>query len=254
MHKIGLLLTACLFLLASTSLAAPQEAVDRAAVDAYRAGDLATAAATWRELLEREEPLPAAERARLCYDLGNCALREERPLEAVGWFTASLRLRPRDADTWANLELARLEAGLPAADQGDLRATWNRLLSALTPAESSWLALLSLLPLAAALAFEALRGGRAARWLSLVGAGVALIGALPWLSQRIDPRFDPVIVIAEEAVALRAEPRPDAERLLDAQPGDVLERADALPRWTAVELDGERTGWLPREATFGLNR
>src|SRR6185436_3640855 len=92
--------------------------VDQAAIDAYRRGNYDSAKSLWISALE-SAPLPSAERARILYDLGNAAFRSDAPLEAVGWYTASLRLRPRDADTWTNLEHARRTAKLDPADRGD---------------------------------------------------------------------------------------------------------------------------------------
>jgi hypothetical protein len=124
---------------------------DQAAVDAYRRGDYAGAKSLWIATLEtgRDEsgaPLPDGERARILYDLGNAAFRAGEPLEAVGWYTASLRLRPRDAETWSNLEHARRTAKLEPADRGDLAATLGRLLTSITHVESQWLALAGAAP------------------------------------------------------------------------------------------------------------
>ncbi len=105
--------------------------IDAEAVAAYRAGDLDTARSLWLELLEAEpRVVRGAERGRVLFNLGNLALRAQADLEAVGWYTASLRLRPRDADTWANLEFARLGTGLEPADRGDLKDTLARLFGA----------------------------------------------------------------------------------------------------------------------------
>jgi tetratricopeptide (TPR) repeat protein len=162
----------CLLLLCCSSLPvlAPSpdggvSAIDRDALatDAYRNGDfknLSTARVLWSdELADPSLADEAGKRARLCYNLGTLCLREGKNMEAVAWFSAALRLRPRDADTWANLEVARLNAGLDVADRGDLKASVEQLLNSLTKQESSLLALFGLLPLALALAYEALRGG-----------------------------------------------------------------------------------------------
>lgn len=235
--------------------AIPQElGTDQAAIAAYRAGDLETARSLWLETLSNEADLVASERARIAYNLGNSYLRENKALAAVGWFTASLRLRPRDADTWANLELARLAAGLEAADRGDLGATVNRLLSSLTNSESSWLALLALLPLAGALALEALRGTRASRWLSIVALLFAALALLPWCHHRLEAGRDPILIVSEEPISIRAEPRSDADRVAELKAGEIVQRVDELSGWTEVELSGRRRGWLRSEATFQLNR
>jgi len=228
---------------------------DVLATAAYRDGDLETARVLWvEELREGRDTLGANERARLCYNLGNLAARREAWLPASAWYTASLRLRPRDAETWANLELARLNAGLEAADRGDLKSTVERLLGSLTTGESRWLALLGLLPLAIALAGEALRGGlawRAASWATL---GLALLAALPWLRHAWVDGEHPVFVVAESSERARNEPRATASGVEALEPGAVLERVDALPGWIEVRFDDGRRGWAREDALFDLVR
>lgn len=123
------------FALACLAFAARAQGADAAATDAYRRGDFDAATRAWTQLLA-DRSLPAAERARLCFNLGNAAFRDERPLEAVGWYEAALRLAPRDGDAWANVEHARSAAGLAPKDRGDLAATLSRLAYAPTRAES----------------------------------------------------------------------------------------------------------------------
>lgn len=227
--------------------------IDGAANVSYRSGDLESARTLWLEALEAEEA-SAPERGRYCYNLGNSYLRDGRALEAVAWYTASLRLRPRDSDTWANLELARMEAGLEAADRGDLRATSQRLLSSLTPVESSWFAWLGLLPLALSLAFEATRGSAASKWLVAGSLCLAVLCAFPWLNHRLESKADPVLVISREAIAVRSEPRSDAVRVDELAPGSIHRRVDEIPGWIAIEVEGRSRAWMPSAASFSLNR
>ena len=103
-------------------------------VQAYREGDAATAANVWRRLYA--SGAPGLDPAALAYDLGNACFRLGRPLEAALWFEESVRRAPRDADAWANLELAREKAGLDPADRGDLSDTLSRLVHSATLAEA----------------------------------------------------------------------------------------------------------------------
>ncbi|MCB9913689.1 MAG: SH3 domain-containing protein [Planctomycetes bacterium] len=230
------------------------EALDARAVEAYRAGDLATARTLWLELLEDRASGPrGAERARVLYDLGTLALREDQPGEAAGWFTASLRLRPRDRETWENLEYARLEAGLPAADRGDLADTAKRLVSSWTPGEARTLALLSLLPLALCLLLEALRGGWLWRVLGLGALCVACIGALPMGWSMLVAQTDPVLVIDSNGAQVRVEPRGDASAQRTLAAGDVVERLAEHPDWVQVRVGADR-GWVRESSVFALDR
>jgi tetratricopeptide (TPR) repeat protein len=231
-----------------------QESRDAAAIAAYRAGDLAAARQGWTQVLAAEPRSEGDERGRVLFNLGNLAYREGRTLESVGWFSASLRLRPRDADTWANLEHARREAKLEPADRGDLRATLRRLLAASTPAEARLLALVGLLAWAAALAFEALRGGRAGRWLAIGGAGFALLLSGPWLHGVWTHVDQPALVIEDGQALVRSEPRADAAVVAEAQPGAEVEAVDALPGWTKIRVADGTEGWVGAAAVFALSR
>lgn len=231
--------------------AADAEAGPDDAVAAYRRGDYESASALWeRELEATGDP---AEKARLAYDLGNASYRSGHLLEAIGWYTAALRHEPRDADTWANLELARAEAGLEPADRGDLAATTLRVLSSLTLAESEWLVLGSLALLALALSWEALHGGRAARRAALAAAGLTAIALVPWCWNLLDDSTRPALIVAEDGTPARSEPRPDGTRLFELEPGTRVERLDVLPGWVEVAADG-RAVWVAEGALFDLVR
>lgn len=235
-------------------VASAQETRDAAAVAAYRAGDMREARARWLDVLNAEPRIEGDERARVLYNLGNVAFREEHTAEAVGWFTASLRLRPRDADTWTNLERARRAAQLEPADRGDLGATVRRLLTSFTVAESHWLALLGLAGLAAALGFEALRGGRTGRWFALGGVGFAALMSAPCLHGKWTRLDRPAIVVEESKALVRSEPRNDAAVVGEAALGAEVEMVDALPGWTKIRLSDGEEGWVGERAVFSLLR
>ena len=227
------------------------EAFERG-VDAYRRGAHAEADTLWRACLEEE--LTDAERARVAYDLGNAAWRRERVLEAVGWYSVSLRLEPRAADVWHNLELARAAAGLDPADRGDLRSTVKRLLVSLRPHERRLLVLFALVPLALALAAEAFLGGRLWRRLGQGAALLVLLAALPWVHGRMTGDGDPLLVVRAPSVALRSEPRRALAPIGELRAGDEVERVDALPGWVRVEQPDGTRGWVQEEAVFPLGR
>jgi len=137
-----------MLLLASLLLGClPQDAsayrtLDRAAIEAYRRQDFASARQCWQNCLsDAELQRSRAEKGRVLYDLGNVAYREGQLYEAVGWYSAALEERPRDADTWHNLEQARSDAHLEPADRGDLYSSLERLATSLTLEEARALAL-----------------------------------------------------------------------------------------------------------------
>jgi len=235
--------------------------IDQAAIDAYRQGDYDSAKSLWLAALETGNdesgsPLPARERARILYDLGNAAFRSGAPLEAVGWYTASLRLRPRDAETWTNLEHARRTAKLEPADRGDLAATLWRLLTSTTLAESEWLALAGLALWALALAAEALRGGRLLRRLSFAATCLTLVSLVPWIVHHGRDDRDTILVIAAEdgGIGVHSEPRQDAAVVANAAAGTELDRQDELPGWVKVVVPDGTAGWIESRAAFALRR
>lgn len=245
-------------LLAALLSFAPAAPAEGSAVEAYRRGDFETAENLWIAALEGGA-LSSQERGRILYDVGNAAFRRGNVLEAVGWYTASLRVRPRDADAWKNLEHARATAKLEPADRGDLASTTWRLCSSLTLAESEWLALAGAVVWLGALVAEALRGGRLLRRLAWVGLGVALLSLSPWIYHRAHDGQDTVLVVegadsTNHGVEAHSEPRSDATVIGNASAGDEVERLDELPGWTKIELPGGSAGWIESRAAFALRR
>ena len=173
-------------------------------------------------------------------------------MEAVGWYTACLRLAPRHADAWHNLELVRAEAGLDPADRGDLRSTVQRLLLSLRPEEARLLALCALGALALVLAFEAFFGGFLWRALSVVTAAGAVVLCLPFFFRLGDDARDPMLVVRAPTVSLRAEPHSSRDPIASLDAGDEVERIDTLPGWVRVARDDGTRGWVQEEALFPL--
>lgn len=242
------LLAVILALLALAPLARAQ--ADDPAVAAYRAGDHGSASQIWSEALEHAPS--ARERARLCYNLGNCAYRAGKLHLAIAWYTASRMLHPRGADLWRNLEHARAEAGLEPADRGDLDSTLSRLFSSLTLAESEWLVSLLAALLAACLAGEALRG-RAFRRPALVLGVLLLVACVPWV-WNLASRGRPSMVVAKDGAPARSEPSRTAKALAELAPGTIVERTDALPGWVEVRANDRAELWVREDALFDLAR
>jgi hypothetical protein len=215
---------------------------------------MATARTEWTSTLAATDAPSGPERARILYDLGNVAFREGKTLEAVGWYTASLRLRPRDDDTWTNLEEARSRAKLEPADRGDLSSTLKRILRSLTDAEARWLALFGMLVLAAALAFEALRGGRLARWTAIGAVLFALAVCVPCIDHFMREGAQSMLVIQPDGVALKSEPRDKAATTSELKPGAIVQFVDELPDWTKVRVEGGLVGFVPKSTVFALER
>jgi len=244
-----MLLAHLILTLAAASGPQAGEPFDRG-VEAYRRGNYAEASALWRSCLADE--LSPRDHARVAYNLGNAAWRNMSSLEAVGWYTIALRGDPRNADVWHNLELVRAEAELEPADRGDLRATWKRLVTSVTPAESRVLVLLALLPLALVLLGEARYGGKLWRMLAVGFLGLTILLAVPWMSHMLADGGERVLVVRPSPVGLRSEPRRELEPVAQVDPGTAVTQIDALPGWVRIETEEGVRGWLQDGAIFSL--
>jgi len=234
-----------------------------AGVAAWREGRHARAEELWLETLRVIGPPVEAtasdqvlfDRHALLHDLGNAAYRAGRHLEAVGWYEAALRHRPRHAATRSNLELAERAAGLERADGSSGTAeAWAAYLELWTPAEARWLALLGLVPLAIALLVEAVRGGRAAVLWAVASLCLAVVLVAPHANHRAHEDASPHLVIAEGGAIVHAEARAAATGVGRVEPGDLVERVDALPDWIRVETRDGANGWVRKDALFALRR
>lgn len=228
----------------------PGQDPSEAGLERFRAGDYASASTLWSEALEAADPGP--ERGRLAYNLGNAAFRRNRFVEAVGWYTAGLRYLPRDGDLWANLELARAEAGLPPADGGSLKDMAARIAGKFTEPESRLLALAGVLLLACMLAGEALRGGRGWRQASLWMLLLLPLFFVPWVRHALHPPNAHLVL--QSGAGGRSEPRTDAATLERLEAGDVLQVFDSMPGWSRVRLDAGDELWVQESALFQLER
>lgn len=229
--------------------------VDRAAAEAYRRQDFGSARQAWeRCLADPELQRSRAEKGRILYDLGNVAYRDKQLLEAVGWYTSALRERPRDGDTWRNLEQVRSDAHLEPADRGDLYSSLERLATCLTLEEARALALGATLVWALFLAGEACFGGRSWAWLARLSTLGLVACLVPWFVQSSRAHSNELLVVSSAALELRSEPREDAARVLELAPGARVRYLDELPEWIKVEDEGERAGWARRETLFRLRR
>lgn len=219
------------------------------AATAYRERDLATAESLWRGLLREDAEI---DRADVLFNLGNVAWRQGDALTAAARYTACIRLAPRHADAWHNLEFVRAEAGLEPADRGDLAATGERLLGMLTPAEAGWTSLGLLALFAVLLMYEALRGGVLGRRLALAGALVFVLGSLPWLRHATAPDEAPWFVVEPSGAALRSEPRESGTVVERLDAGAQAARIDELPGWVRLRTANGAQGWAAADEVVDL--
>jgi tetratricopeptide (TPR) repeat protein len=247
----GLLFSAAL---GQSAMAQTPESLYQSALASYRALEYGPAHERLLQALELSAERSDAQRALVCKALGNVAFRQEHPLEAAAWFSAAIELVPRDGEAWSNLELARSKAGLSPADRGDLMATLQRVLHALSLAEAEWLALLVALGLGLGVVLRALVFGRAAtRWLG-VAAVLGAFALLPWLVRLCEARYDPVFVVSSSGGTLLSEPRAAATKLDLLPAGSRALRQESVAGWTRVRTEEGKQGWVSDESVFALRR
>lgn len=232
----------------------------QAGVSAYRAGDYGEARRLWSDLLASAPKMPSPghgqplhfDVGRLLYNLGNACLRCGQPLEALGAYSAALRLAPRDAALRANLARARAAAGLAEPPAPRLVQQLSGWLDWPTPAERRWMALLGLLPLALALLYEALAGGRGARRALAACLLLAAAAAAPLAHELLGPSAPEVLVVSPGGAPLYSEPRLEARQVGQAAAGETLRELDALPGWRRVVGPGGPAAWTPAGGLFHL--
>jgi len=247
-HLLGILLA-----LACASRASAQDvaASFQRGVDAYRHADYDAARAAWEETLA--QPLEARSRARVLFDLGNAHWRAGRTLEAIACYGAAVRLDPRHADAWQNLELARAKSELPPADSGDLGATTRLLLVSLHADERRALVFGALVLWLLVLILEIRFGGGGLR-LALTAATLFLaVAVVPWAYGLWRPAHAPdLVVTAKGGAPLRAEPLEERASIGQVAPLEELQRVDGLPGWIRVRrADGQR-GWVKEDVLYAL--
>ncbi len=195
-----------------------------AAKAAYDAGDLPTALALYRQLLDAS-PVPSA---ALHHNLADTYFRLADHPRAILHFLAALRLAPRDPDTAANLALALQTANVPPPPAP---GPFLEPIRHLAPAEWTVLAvafgvlafllLLLYLLLPAALAFRPRLLGPVPLLLLLCLAAVA--ARLTFLM----PSYARLALVDAPGAALLSAPLPDATQLAQLPPATTVILADS---------------------------
>ena len=191
----------------------------------------------------------------MLFELGNAYWRLGESLPAIVCYSAAVRLDPRHADAWQNLELARAKANLPPADAGDLGATIERLLTRLRPGERRALLFAALALWSLVLVLEVRFGGAALRATLVTSSLLLLLAAIPWVyGHAARARLAPLWVSASGGVPLRAEPLEERAPVGELAALEEVELMDALPGWVRVERAGGLRGWAREDAFFSLEQ
>lgn len=251
-RTISILFALLLCFVSGASARGQSDAGERAA-NLYREGRYELAQELWRAQLDAAAE-QGTEPADALYNLGNAAFRLRKPLEAAAWYTAAIRVQPRNEAAWHNLEFVRREAGLEPADRGDLTATGLRFASSLTLAESERVVLALAGLLAFVLAWEALRGGAAPRALAWILAGCLALALVPWAWQLQQGGRDTLFIVQPEGAAVLSEPRDGATLVSRAAAATEVMRTDSLPGWWRVQTEDGASGWIVASSAQALQR
>lgn len=223
---------------AGQGVAPPEDALAardlRAAAEAYRAGDYATAAALYEAAIDA-----GADGADVHFNLGNALYRAGEVGRAALAFERALRRDPGDAGARANLALVRGEsAGAPLTlldrigarvDPGDAAAI---LLAAWSLACAVWI-------LRRVLRRGALRVVATAALIALLVAS-ASAGVATFAGWRLREAGWAVVVAPGEA---RRAPEPGADPVAPLQEGARVRAERRLGAWALVRFDGG-AGWI----------
>ncbi len=216
----------------------------------WRSGDRDGAVRAWTDALAAAEA-SAAERARLAYNLGVAAHRDEDPLLAVAWFTACLRTDPRHQDARANVAVARTDAGLGDVDGGGPASAALGWARRYTRGEAEWLAVLGGVLLLAGGLLEALRG-RPARLALVLGLAVQPVMWTPLAVAIASDVPDAHMVVEPRGLQVYPMPEPGTDKVGKLAAGDVVEAVDELPGWRKVRFEGEER-WVRASGLASLD-
>ena len=240
-----LLLLVGSFSLQAAPLSYP-DSLGRSGVEAYTAGDYASALQDWEEL--RSAGLVSKE---LYYNLGNAYFKTEEIAPAILWYERALRLDPSDADIRYNLEFARSRTQDRIDEVPEIFfEAWGHKMCYLLPSDT-W-AVLSLVFLAAtvALALLFLLGSTSGRRRLGFFAGIVtlLLAFLGWdfaQWQRTEARRQDTAIVMRAVSSVKSSPSADtAKDLFILHEGTRVKLLDSVSSYSNIELSDGRQGWI----------
>lgn len=233
--------------LAAALPVAAQEEIVAQGNQAYQQEDWAAAIEAYEAVLEA-----GYTSAGLEYNLGNAYFKAGELGRSILHWERALALSPGDADTRANLELARsLTADavepLPTFWLFSALSWWIDLLPRallVTLVTAAWLALAS----GAVMRIVARSDAAAAvgRWVAIGGAaGVLVLGSTLLVRELELGRAERGVILAE-SVPVRSAPAEDDDlTLFEVHEGTRVRIDQRTGEWAEVVLDDGKVGWIP---------
>ena len=216
-------------------------------VEAYSAGDYATAVADWEGIVDTG--LMSRE---LYFNLGNAYFKTGEVAPAILWYERALRLDPSDADVRHNLEYARTltQDRIDEVPEFFLKS-WRRSVCYLLPA-NAW-AILGLVLLAGTLALALLfllGSSSGKRRLGFFGGIVLLLLTLVcWdfsRTQRQEAQRQDIAIVMRPVSSVKSSPSENsAKDLFILHEGTRVRILDNVSGYSNIELADGRQGWIP---------
>jgi hypothetical protein len=248
-----LMLSSVVLSMAAGSAAGQEEIVARGN-QAYEAGEYGTA-------VEAYEAVNSAgfTSAGLEFNLGNAYFKTGDLARSILHWERALSLSPGDADTRANLELARsltVDAVEPLPTFWAFSAVgwWVRLLPRpilIASVASGWLALAAGFILGMLARTDGFAGF--ARWSSRAGVIVVAVMGLNLVVRELGIGTPDRAIVMAEVVAVRSAPAEDDDlTLFEVHEGTRLRIDQRTGSWAEVVLDDGKVGWMPLDAMEGI--
>lgn len=233
-----------LLLLASTANAASKEAAD----SLYIAANYEAAIQAYEQALDNNEP-----QADILYNLGNCHYKLDDIPNAILCYERALVLNPSDADTRANLRLARTKTTDKQAETSEMFfVTWwkQAAMACSIPVHAIVGVTAFVLLLGCLLACVFLNGIAQRKWCLRLAALCLLVCAwanLALLTQyNLVAHHDSAIVMAP-TLTVKSSPDERSMDLFIVHEGTKLRILDdSMSQWLEVKLEEGKQGWVPR--------
>jgi len=232
---------------ASSAPSSYPDSLWHAGIDAYSAGNYASAIQDWEGVLDAG--LMSRE---LYYNLGNAYFKNGELAPAILWYERALRLDPSDPDVQYNLEYARAltQDRIDQVPEFFLE-TWGRNMCYWLPS-NVWAAG-SLVLLAAALALALLfllgRTSGLRRLGFFAGIAALLLAFLCWdfaQWQKTEAQRQDMAIVMRAVSSVKSSPSADGGKdLFILHEGTRVRILDNVSGFSNIELSDGRQGWIP---------
>ena len=217
--------------------------------DRYQEGDFSGALEAYKEVLRA-----GFENADLHYNAGNAYFKVGNLGRSILSYERAVRLRPKDPDTRANLELAR---SLTADEIEPLPQFW------VLSATSWWVNLLPRRVLLFAVILTYLLGmaglctrvlsrrvgvARVGSWISIgSAAGLLLVGSTLLAREGILGGTEWGVILVEEVAVQSAPSDEDNLTLFRVHEGTKVRLDQRTEMWSEIVLEDGKVGWIPSD-------